>query len=217
MASRHFNQFLFSLNPKLIFIEGSFKIGASGAVSPSTASLGAGTQGITKAATGQYRIQLQDPYNRLVGFESAIFPPTTADGFTTDGSLTVGQPYQVLFPSTSTKWTDLGLPLGLTPTQGQPFVATSGASAGPLGSSGVTAAGNGTVLPIISANVQDIQMLPNPNLELQSTTAGSYFFIQTLGSSAYIPVQPTSGTVIRYNLFLRDSNLLGKGETSTNY
>lgn len=217
MASRQFYQFTSSLNPNLVMIEGSFQVGASGNVQPSTGVVGAGNQTVTKVGTGFYRIQLQDNYNRLVGFDSVIFPPTSAAGFIQDGSLTVGQPYQILFPSTSTKWTDLGLPAGLTPAIGQPFVATSGASAGPLGSSGVTAAGNGTVIPIISANIQDIQLLPNPNTELQSTTAGSYMFIQTLGTSAIVAAQPTSGTVIRYNVWLRNSNLVGKGELPTNY
>lgn len=217
MASRQFYQFQGSLNPNLVFIEGSFQVGASGAVAPSSGIVGAGNQVVTKVGTGSYRIQLQDPYNRIVGFNSIVIPPSSAAGATTDGSLTVGSPYQIIFPSTSTKWTDLGLPFGVTPTLGQPFVATSGASAGPLGSSGVTAAGNGTVAAITLSNVQDVQLLPNPNLELQSSTAGSYFFIQTMGSSAYIPVQPTSGTVIRYNMWLRNSNLLLKGETSTNY
>lgn len=214
---RIFNQFLFTPNPKLTFLEGSFRIGASGAVAPTTASLGAGSQNVTKVGTGSYLLQLQDKYNRVLGVTSTIFPPTSAAGSTTDGSLTVGNAYQILFASTSTNWVTLGLPSGVTATQGQPFVASSGASNGPLGSSGVTAAGNGTVLALINPNISGVQVLPNPNLELMSTTAGSYIFMQTMGTSAYIPTQPTSGTVIRYNVFLRDSNLLLKGETSTNY
>lgn len=219
MASRYYTQFLYSLLPNkdLVFLEGSFRIGATGAVAPTTASVGAGSQNVTKVGTGSYVLQLQDNYSRFVGFDALVFPPTSAAGFTQDGSLTIGTAYQIIFASTSTNWYTLGLPLGLTPTAGQGFVATSGASNGPSGSSGVTAAGNGTVIPVLNTNITGFQVLANPNVSLRSSTAGSYITFQTMGTSAFIPTNPTSGTVIRYNIMMRNSNLLGKGETSTNY
>ncbi len=216
MASRQFNQFLYSLNTNPVFIEGSFTVAASGAVSPSSGIVGGGTQAVTRVGTGSYRIQLQDDYNRVLGFNAMALPGSSGAGPVTDGSLSIGTAYQVVFASSSTKWTDLGLPAGVTVIPGMPFVATSGASAGPLGSSGVSAAGNGVVIPLRAPGVSAVQLLPNYNTQLVSSTAGAYLFMQTLNSSL-VAADPTSGTVVRYNIMLRNSSVLGKGETSSNY
>lgn len=213
MASRYFNQFVFSLNNMLTYIEGSAKIAASGNVAPSSACVGSGITGITKTGTGQYQVQLQDDYNRLVGFEVELISPTSAAGSIADGSLTIGLPYQVVFPSTSTNWVTLGVPASITPVQGVPFVATSGASIG-------AAVGTpGTVIPITNTGIIKTELLPNPNTVIGATgssSAGGFINFQTLnGSNA--PTNPTSGTVLRFNAFLRNSSRLGSNETSSNY
>lgn len=216
MASRLTNQFLSTLQFQTVLLEGSFQIGASGVVAPSTGLPGSGLQSVTRVGTGSYQLQLQDGYNRLLGFDAMALPGSSGAGPVTDGSLSVGTAYQIVFASTSTNWVTLGLPRGLTPAAGMPFVATSGASNGPLGSSGVTAAGNGVVIPLRSPGIAAVQLLPNYNTELRSSTAGAYLFVQTLNTSL-AAADPTSGTVIRYNIWLRNSSVLGKGETSTNY
>lgn len=210
------------------YVEGSFKVGASGAIAPSTGIVGSGVNTVTKTGTGQYQILLQDNFNRLLGADFNTFSPTSAAGVITDGSLVIGNPYQIVFASTSTNWYTLGLPTGLIPTAGMPFVATSGASNGPLGSSGVTAPGNGTVVRIGNSGIQAIETLPNPNTIMTSSnqngplgvaniaSQGAYVMFQTLNGSG-VPTSPTSGTVIRFNLFLRNSSLLGTNETPTNY
>lgn len=206
------------------YVEGSFKIGATGAVMPSTGIVGSGVNSVVRKGTGQYVLQLQDNFNRLLGADFNTFSATSAAGAVTDGSLVVGQPYQIAFASTSTNWYTLGLPVGLTPAAGMPFVATSGASAG--GTGGLP--GSGTAVRIIASNVDRVEVLPNPNTILQSSNLngplgtsgipaqGAYIFFQTLDTSG-APVNPTSGAVIRFNLFLRNSSLLGTNETPTNY
>jgi hypothetical protein len=237
MASRLNNQFLYSPNPQMIFIEGSFAVGgSSGAVAPSTAVLGRGVQSVTKKGVGQYVIQFSDNYNRLLDFQAVVLSPTSG-ALVTDGSLALGKPYQIVWPSTSTNWQTLGLPAGLTATYGMPFVSTSGASNGPLGSSGVTAAGNGTVIPIVPSGIGSIEVLPNPNTSLYpnltatsaSGTQGAYVFIQTLGQATSgvsgvtanqvgtVPTAPTSGSVIRFNTIFRNSSLVLNNELPTNY
>lgn len=230
MASRLTNQFLYSFDPKLSYIEGSFSIAASGAVGVSngvvgllstsgSSYVGRGIAGVVKQATGQYQINLTDKWSRFVGGNFDAISPTSAAGSIQDGSIPTGKPYMILFPSTSTNWYTLGLPTGFTPAYGMPFVASSGASNGPSGSSGATAAGNGTVIPIITSGVTSIEMIPNMNTMLQgnSSSAATVLNIQTLGTSANIPASPTSGTVIRFNLFFRDSSLVLNNELPTNY
>jgi hypothetical protein len=228
MASRLYKQFVTTNNAGLTYVEGSFTIGASGAVAPSTAIVGSGVLGVTKTGTGQYQVQLQDNFNRLLGFDVNPFSPTSAAGPITDGSLVIGNPYQIVFASTSTNWYTLGLPKGVIPTAGMPFVATSGASNGPLGSSGVTAAGNGTVIRIGNSGIASCETLPNPNTILFSNNAngplgsssippqGGFIMFQTLNGSG-VPTSPTSGTVLRFNAFLRNSSLLGTNETPGNF
>jgi len=216
MASKLFKQFLYSTNPMLTYIEGSFKVGASGAVKPSTGILGTGVQSVTRAAQGQYVIGLTDNYNRFLGLDCTLLAPTSGAGSVTDGSFVVGQAYQITFPSTSTNWQTVGLPSGLVATIGMPFVATSGASNGGAGG----AVGNGTAIRITNTGIQQVEMLPNPNTILGPTnttqTQGAYFNLQTLNGSS-VPTDPTSGSVVRFGLFLRNSSLLGTNETSSNY
>lgn len=208
MASKLFRQFLYSANPMLTFIEGSFKVGASGNVAPSTGVLGSGVSSVTKTGTGQYEIQLTDNYNRFLGLLPTLISPTSAAGLVTDGSLVVGLPYQIVFASTSTNWQTLGLQAGVTAAAGMPFVAASGASGG-----------NGTVVAIGQTGVNSVEVLPNPNTLLGPLTTqaqGATVNIQTLNGSG-VAVNPTSGSVIRFGIFLRNSSLLGTNETSSNY
>lgn len=205
MASQLYKQFLYSNNAMLSMIEGSFKVGASGNVAPSTAIVGTGVSSVTKTGTGQYQIQLTQNFNRFLGFDATVLSPSSAAGSVADGSFVVGQPYQIVFASTSTNWQTVGLGTGLTAAQGMPFVATSGNSGG-----------NGTAVALGVSGVNMVEVLPNPNSVLQSSEPGGYVNIQTLnGSNA--PVSPSSGTVIRFNIFLRNSSLLGTNENSSNY
>lgn len=237
MASRLNNQFLYSPNPQMVFVEGSFTIaGSSGTVAPSTAVLGRGVQSVSKVGLGQYKIQFTDNYNRLLSFQADPIGPTSG-AVVTDGSLALGKAYQIIWPSTSTNWQTLGLPTGVTATYGAPFVATSGASNGPSGSSGATAAGNGTVVPIVPSGVGSVEILGNPNTLLYPVlgpsssvgTQGAYVYMQTLGAASSgmsgvtaaqlgpVPIAPTSGSVIRFNALFRNSNLVLNNETATNY
>lgn len=210
MASRLFNQFLDTLNPKLVLLEGSFTIGASGAVAPSSACVGRGlasSSAIQNLGTGMYLMRFGDNYSRLIGFHTTVFSPVSGtSAVTSDGSLVVGKAYQVRFASTSTNWQTLGVPSGVTAQIGVPFIATSGASGG-----------NGTVVPITTSGIANMEVLPNPNLTLGPLpTQGAYIAFQTLNYSG-TPTNPTSGSVIRFNALFRDSSLLGTNETPSNY
>lgn len=204
-------QFLFSPEPMLTFIDGSFIVGGSGAIA-STGAVGTGVKSVTRQGTGKYTIQLSDNYNRFLGGDITLFQATSAAGSVTDGNLVVGQSYKITFASTSTDWQDLGLPLGLTAANGMPFTATSGASSGPTGGTG-----NGTVSALVPTGIASVEFLQNPNLTLgPSVGYGAYVQFVTLNTSN-APANPTSGSGVRFNLMLRRSTLPLRNETVTNY
>lgn len=231
MASRNFNQFTASLRFGLKFLEGSFKVGASGAVVANSFTGGgitaSSTVTVQKLGTGLYSLQLADPYYRLVGAHFTMYSPTSA-GIVTDGNLVVGQPYQIvggtsgtvgstIQPSTSTNYYTLGLPVGLNPQSGQTFVASSGASNVPGSSS--TLVGQGVFLRVKPSNIDKIEMLPGANTTLAPSSAssgvnGSIFLFYTLDSSLNA-ASPTQNSWIRWNMWLDNSTRLLYNESTT--
>lgn len=235
MASRYFNQFVSTLNFNPVYLEGSFQIGASGAVQPGSV-VGSGmpassTLSVQKKGTGIYEIQLDDPYSRFLGASFTMLPQLSGqavvDGAGGTTGIIIGKAYQIVTASTSTNWYTLGLPTNLNPTIGMPFVATSGASNVPASS--VALVGSGTMAPIGVCSFDHIEVLPDVNLELAPTSGvimdngpgmiqsnnGSILWIQTIKSSSGAPVNPSSGTTIRFNLMLRNSSRGGYNESST--
>ncbi len=235
MASRQFNQFLSSFQVNPVLIEGSFQIGSNGAVVTGS-YVGSGitassTITVQNLGTGLYRLQLADPYSRLLGACFEVVPgPTSTVVSDNSGNIVVGQPYMILggtsgvaalTPSTATNWYALGLHPGLNPTVGMVFVATSGGSTLP-GSSTMTP-GQGLVQQVGVSNIDAIEILPGSNLTLAPTSAssgisGAIVQFQTLRSSSTTNYQfrfnPSSCT-IRYNLFLRNSSVRGYNESTT--
>lgn len=237
MASRYFRQFLYTFHNMLTWIEGSFKVGASGQVVPGS-YVGAGlpassTIAVSKVAgsTGIYCIRLQDDYNRFLGASFTCIPgPDGAISTDGDGTIILGKPYTIVNPSTGTNWNTLGVPPGIAPVVGLPFVPTSGAS-NLIGSS-TASVGTGTMVLVGKTGVQSIEMLPNVNAALSPTSAssgvgGSYLMFQCLSASSgfqgttgfYSSIQqtvnPTSGCVIRFNLMMRNSSVGAPGESSS--
>lgn len=247
MASRYFNQFMSTLRFGLRFVEGTFQIGASGGVVANSFTGGgiSASSNVTvqKLATGIYRLQLQDPYFRLVGVHLDPIAPTSvyssaSSAYVTDGNLIVGVPYQIvggtsannsqypssgqapLQPSTSTNWYQLGLYPGVNPAIGQTFVATSGGSQVPGSSAAL--GGQGQVARVITTGITALEILPGINTQLSPTSAssgvqGTVILFQVIGgaSSALVPVNPPQNTWIRYNLFLDNSSRLQYNEAST--
>ena len=245
MASRYFNQFISSLNFNPVYIEGSFKIGANGAVveaSPTGAGIPASsTLSIQQKSTGSYLLQLTDAYTHYLGSSFQIIAPTSGAQFA-DGSASIipGKTYAiaassalpfvqpgVTLGSTGTNWVTLGLPSDVTPYVGSPFVATSAASQNP--GSSTQSVGTGWVSPIFTSGIDHVEMIPSVNLQLYGSSAivfdngpgqtatyyGSNLWFQTIKSSSAAPVNANTGTIIRYNLMLRNSSRGGFNESSS--
>lgn len=64
MANRYMQQFFYSFNHGITFLEGSFTVGASGAVGTVK---GSGIASVTKNSTGNYTIALEDKYMKFLG------------------------------------------------------------------------------------------------------------------------------------------------------
>jgi hypothetical protein len=203
MASRRFYQFMNSLNPALTLIQGSFSVGSSGAVS---AVNGSGIYGVTRLAAGIYEVRLQDNYFRYLGHNCQLRSSST--GTTAIGSISPGTVYQIaaLGAATTAQWVTAGVPVGVTPAVGLPFLCAA------------TSAGSGsTCATAVSSGVENIEVMGNPQTSITSTSY-PYLVIRCLGptataDTAMIPVDPASGSKLDLEFLFRNSSILGYGET----
>lgn len=196
MASRSFNQFLFSLNPALTYIQGTVAIGASGAVGTTT---GSGISSVVRLAAGIYKIILQDNYFRYLGSMMSMLSSST--GSTAVTAITPGVVYIIatLGNTTQAQWETAGVPAGTTAAVGVTFLAAA------------TSTGTGTVSTVVYSNIESTETIGNPQTTITSTT-NPYVVIQTTAASTGIAADPVSGSTLVIQLMLRNSSLKGKGE-----
>lgn len=210
MANRAFFQMLASLVERLTFIEFNFVVGSSGAVGTVK---GSGVKSITHVQTGVYKIQLQDAYNRYFGGACGIVePPGTPVAITAASTnLTVGVLYEIttVGDATADDWLAVGVPSGLTPSVGLPFVAT--ATGAGVGTTSRVAPVKGTAAT--SALVFNVFGDTNTVINQKSpSNVGGYLFMVCREGSDGAVVDPPSGCVVGGHMFLRNSSVKGKGE-----
>lgn len=244
MASRYFNQFFSSLNVQPVFVEGSFVVGAAGSVVTNSAKGGgidaSSTLVVQQKSTGTYLLTLSDPYNYFLGgnflLEAGPTGPKILDG---SSSIIVGKTYQITassavsqatpgqLGSTGTNWYTLGLPPTQTPYVGTPFVATSASSQ--LVGSSAAAVGTGFIQQVGDTGVTHVEVITDVNYQIFPTSSvtmdngpgmtqpsnGAMIWFQTCKSSSGAPVNPVSGSTIRWNLIFRNSSRTGYNESST--
>lgn len=183
-------------------IHGIVTFGASGAVS---AASGGGVQGVTKLATGLYKIKLVDNYVSYTGGDFHMLSGITGSPVTA-GSFVTGTLYQItaLGSTTQAQWVTAGLDADYTAAVGVPFVA---AAAG---------AGTGTATALASSGIANIEvaqsasgMITNLNPVLGR---GSSIIISTYGATSssvttLIPASPASGSMMGFNLWFSDSTV----------
>lgn len=104
-------------------------------------------------ANGLISIQLQNQFSGVLGFQASMQSPVTGSALT---SVTSGSAYTIVSVGTTTtaQWVTRGLPVGVTPTAGQTFLATS---TGALG-------GNGTVKIAGFASISHFELAGQPIL-----------------------------------------------------
>ena len=159
---------------------------------------GSGIASITKIATGQYKVQLEDAYNRYLGGMSGFVSPVTGNINAT--SMSAGTTYiiRTLGTTTQAMWEAAGLPKGVTALPGVAFSASAAA-----------AASTGTVSTASASGIDHVEVVGDPNLTIGNPT-NPYFIIQTLASG--VATAPADGSVMGLTILLRNSSNKGKGE-----
>ncbi len=242
MASRYYKQFLFSSNPGLTLIEGSFRIGVAGAVMANS-FVGDGLWASSTVAVrrgggaGVYQLNFEDPFARVLGMEFDIIPgPSSAGVVDGSGNIILGKPYQIVAVNGSsagilgggTDWYTLGLPTNQRPAPGVIFTPTSGASLASAAMGTGTGIGSGSgVLQLIGVSgLSHVELLPGYNAMIGGlpassavygsggTNSGGSVWFQTRLSSSGAPVNATCGTTIRFTALLRNSSLLNVNEVA---
>jgi hypothetical protein len=197
-----------ALGKAVVLLEGNCVI-ASG-VSGKTQSLkGSGIKAVTNVATGMYKVQLVDAFNRFLacgaGFVSSLSATTTALASASPGAVVV---ITVLGNATAANWVAAGVPASVTPAVGVAFVASAG-----IGSVTGTTAKVG--LPADSG-IASVEIVGNANLTINNA-ADPHFFIMCLAATSssdttLIPADPVDGCVLGFSLMLRNSSVKGAGE-----
>ena len=156
-------------------------------------------------ASGTILIQLADTYNRsLSGFNSNVSPVSGSALKIDNAALTAGVPYIITTVGNSTlaTWQAIGLPSGVTPAIGVPFIATGTGGTANVSTSRVetTASGGSTIMSI--ETVGD----PNTSITALNTGYGAYFICQCRNISGAVAA-PADGTTISLAFYLKNSSV----------
>lgn len=165
-----------------------------------SATPGAGLGGMVNPnpAAGYILIQMKQNFQYVLSGSNSIVSPVTAPTTSTTSGLTVGQAYIVTVLGTTTlaEWQTIGLPVGLTPTVGQAFIAiatgTGGSHTGKVG------------LPGFST-VDSIETVGDPNQNQSNPIApngGQFLLLQCVTSASGSPAlaTPADNSVIALRL-----------------
>ena len=199
MANRNFlSQRIFNQHVMQVQLDAQVSIGASGAPSIQSGS-GSGIKSITRQAAGNYRIQLEDNYAKLLGIQASMQAPVSgADVAVT--ALTPGVIYQItsLGTTTQAQFVTAGVPSGITAAVGVVFKAAATSlgtgAAKILGASGVSS---------VEQIGQSVNMLNNQPF---SNRSGGFVDIRCLDASQ-APVDPAAGSVLSICIRLSNSSV----------
>lgn len=171
-------------------------------------------------ATGYIYVQLADNFSRYYGGFNSFISPLTGTPINVDASdaaLTANLIYviQTLGTTTAADWIALGVPPGVTPAVGVPFVAKA------------TGAGVGTGTVELSAaagsTINHIEIVGNPNLSLSpipvggSPNFGGWLMFKCLAATnssttTLIAAAPAAGSSINLAFYMSQSSVTVLGE-----
>lgn len=194
MGNSRYLQFLFNKQAMMTLLEGNVAIGAAGAVGT---LYGGGIASVTKLSTGTYKIALDESFNRYLGGSMQMIAPVTGANVN-DGSFVVGTTYQITAVGT-TDWAAVGLPSGAVAAVGQSFVATA-----------IGGAGTGTAKAVGQSGILAMEIVGDPNVTVNQVGA-PYMIVQCLDAAGAV-ANPASGSVLSFEILLRNSSVKGKGE-----
>ncbi len=163
----------------------TLSVAATASATVSIAYAGVGSPASTGPASGIILVKFQDNYNKyLFGGSQMTSPPSGIDISISGSSvLTRGVAYVItsLGTSTTANWVSMGLPVGMTPAVGVPFIAIATGSG----------TGTGKVQLASNSGVDSIELYSGPTSTLTSSAAtvlgvssGAYAILQCLRTDA---------------------------------
>lgn len=170
-------------------------------------------------ANGYAIVQFQDNFNGYYFGGAQMQSPLSGSEISISGSsvLTIGAVYVITTVGTSTaaNWQAVGLPVGITPAVGVPFVAS------------VTGGGTGTgkvkIAATAGSTIEVIDIIGSPNTTITSTAANvpgisssSYMILRFLAATnssttTLVATAPVAGTIIKANFLFSNSRILNQG------
>jgi hypothetical protein len=229
MANRWFTQFIGTLEKKPVLLSCNFVVDSTNSNGLGQSSLkGPGIQQVymhtsaTPAAgnpnppAGYAIIQLQDCYNRYLSKFSGLVSPLSGSALT---SVTSGDVYVITALGTATlaQWQAKGLPVGITPAVGVPFVATATGTIG--GSAAVQVPSVSGISAVEVIGSPDVTLTSNASSKAQilGVQSGAYLMVQFLGATSatdttLIPTAPADGSIVELSFYLSNSVIKVQGE-----
>jgi hypothetical protein len=153
--------------------------------------------------SGYILLQFQDNYTRYYGGFSGFVGPLSGSPVT---SSVADVPNVIVNLGTATlaQWEAVGLPLGVVPTIGVSFIATSSALIG--GSAAIE------VPSSTGAGIDHIEVIGDPNTTIHPFGAGHFAYITLACYKNGVLTAPANGTVISLSSYLSNSSNIVKGE-----
>jgi hypothetical protein len=153
-------------------------------------------------AIGFALIQMKQNFNYFLGASGGFVTPTATSTKIDNSALVVGQPYviSVLGDATAAQWLAIGVPAGVTPAVGVPFIAkTVGA--------GANTSTSRVQLPT-SSGIAAIEVVGDANTTSNSniaSNAGQFVLLQF--STGGVATAPAAGSVVGLSLLFDGSSV----------
>lgn len=189
--------------------------------SPGVGNSNPATPGISvtnpNPASGTIVVQLQDNYNRILTSSYSVISPlgSSLKVDASDAALTVGVAYviTVLGDATLADWLALGVPAGITPAVGVPFIAAvTGHGTASVSRVAPSASAGSGIFTIEGLGDGNTVIAPSPSA---SQGFGAQFILQcrnaASGGASQIAA-PADGSVISLQFLLSNSSVLIAGE-----
>lgn len=225
MAQRNYNQKLYSGHAFPVLVDCKFTVnptdtgglGITSLAGPYVQAVYMNTSATPATLSpnpvaGNIVIQLQDNFSQIYSLTHAIHAPISGTPIVVTAAgahLVAGTAYIIstIGTTTTAEWHSLGVPAGITPAVGTPFIS------GSLTGIGV---GTGAVEIPAASSVASIEIVGTPTPMLNPTPSayqgyGGSLILRCLDYAGAL-VAPTAGTVIRISVLLSNSSVTLQGD-----
>jgi hypothetical protein len=195
-----------TVNGSLIALNAAVTLSAASLVNAQPSSPSGPIGSNPNPMPGIILVQLSDNYARyLGGFSGEVSPLVPGQIAVNSTNLNPGQPYVITTVGTTTQaeWQLLGLPAGLVPAVGMPFIATRSGQG----------SGSGKVEAVSVSGITNMEAIGNSNLMLGPqgvSNQGGWLMFQTLSND--VVTAPTDNSVISMAFYMDNSSVTVDGD-----